>query len=183
MQAERRGRRAAAQAPRPPGPSGKRRRGGRGRRRQRVSPPPAGPAGRRPRGRAATPARRLPVRSSRAGASATEAGPATGLSLRAPPSAPVVVALRRPGGLRRAVPQLRAAVDPGLRRRLPLRSGRAGPAGRPAGNAVQAGEPVGVMPDWDPRAPGTRPALYVELRRDGQPVDPAPWLRATDDGL
>jgi septal ring factor EnvC (AmiA/AmiB activator) len=39
------------------------------------------------------------------------------------------------------------------------------------------GEPVGVMPGWDPAAKGRRPALYVELRRDGQPVNPAPWLK------
>jgi septal ring factor EnvC (AmiA/AmiB activator) len=44
------------------------------------------------------------------------------------------------------------------------------------GRPVQAGEPVGVMPGWDPRAPGDRPALYVELRHDGQPVNPAPWI-------
>ncbi len=42
-----------------------------------------------------------------------------------------------------------------------------------AGQAVQAGEPVGVMP----RAGGG--GLYLELRRAGQPVDPAPYLRAT----
>jgi septal ring factor EnvC (AmiA/AmiB activator) len=34
------------------------------------------------------------------------------------------------------------------------------------------------MPGWNPRVPGNRPALYVELRRDGQPVNPAPWLVA-----
>jgi len=45
------------------------------------------------------------------------------------------------------------------------------------GHPVQTGEPVGVMANWDPRAPGPRPALYVELRRGGQAVDPAPWLR------
>ena len=27
--------------------------------------------------------------------------------------------------------------------------------------------------------PASRPSLYVELRRDGQPVNPAPWLRAS----
>jgi septal ring factor EnvC (AmiA/AmiB activator) len=47
-----------------------------------------------------------------------------------------------------------------------------------AGAAVQPGEPVGVMPGWDPRSPGERPALYVELRRDGRPVNPAPWMQA-----
>ncbi len=47
------------------------------------------------------------------------------------------------------------------------------------GQQVAAGEPVGVMPAWQPGASGNRPALYVELRRDGQPVNPAPWLRAS----
>jgi septal ring factor EnvC (AmiA/AmiB activator) len=40
------------------------------------------------------------------------------------------------------------------------------------GQWVLAGEPAGAM------ASGTEgnPALYVELRRAGQPIDPAPWL-------
>lgn len=46
------------------------------------------------------------------------------------------------------------------------------------GRELQAGEPVGVMAGWDPRTPGDRPLLYVELRHEGQPVDPAPWFRA-----
>jgi septal ring factor EnvC (AmiA/AmiB activator) len=47
------------------------------------------------------------------------------------------------------------------------------------GRAVRAGEPVGVMAGWDPQAAGPRPALYVELRRGEQTVDPAPWLRGS----
>jgi septal ring factor EnvC (AmiA/AmiB activator) len=40
------------------------------------------------------------------------------------------------------------------------------------GQWLLAGEPVGVM-----AAPLTgRPKLYLELRRDGQPVDPVPWF-------
>jgi len=39
-----------------------------------------------------------------------------------------------------------------------------------AGQRVLAGEPVGVMDD------GGAAALYVELRRDGQPINPLPWL-------
>ena len=45
------------------------------------------------------------------------------------------------------------------------------------GQRVTSGTPVGVMPGWDPRTGGGRPALYVELRRSGQAVNPAPFLR------
>jgi septal ring factor EnvC (AmiA/AmiB activator) len=45
------------------------------------------------------------------------------------------------------------------------------------GHPVQAGEPVGVMADWDPRSPANRPYLYLELREQGQPINPAPYLR------
>lgn len=47
-----------------------------------------------------------------------------------------------------------------------------------AGQPVQAGEPIGVMPSWDPGSAGRRPSLYVELRHDGRPVNPAPWLHS-----
>ncbi len=40
------------------------------------------------------------------------------------------------------------------------------------GRAVRPGEPIGRMP----QTPAT-PALYVELRAHGQPVDPAPFLK------
>jgi murein hydrolase activator len=40
------------------------------------------------------------------------------------------------------------------------------------GSRVLAGEPVGVMATDDAAAP----SLYVELRRDGQPINPLPWL-------
>lgn len=41
------------------------------------------------------------------------------------------------------------------------------------GQRLLAGEPVGVMGPED-----TKPSLYVELRRNGQPVNPVPWLSA-----
>lgn len=48
------------------------------------------------------------------------------------------------------------------------------------GQRIVAGEPVGVMPDWEPGSTAGRPALYVELRHDGTPINPAPWLRSTN---
>ncbi len=46
------------------------------------------------------------------------------------------------------------------------------------GTTVQRGEPVGVMSGWDPQSGLAPPTLYVELRRDGLPVNPTPFLRA-----
>lgn len=40
-----------------------------------------------------------------------------------------------------------------------------------AGQSVQAGEPIGVM------AADKVGTLYIELRNNGQAIDPAPWLR------
>ncbi|MGE4528224.1 MAG: murein hydrolase activator EnvC [Rhodospirillaceae bacterium] len=41
-----------------------------------------------------------------------------------------------------------------------------------AGQSLLAGEPVGTMAD------AASPELYVELRHDGQPINPLPWLTA-----
>lgn len=41
------------------------------------------------------------------------------------------------------------------------------------GQKLTAGEPVGVMGEDE-----AKPALYLELRRQGQPVNPLPWLTA-----
>jgi murein hydrolase activator len=110
---------------------------------------------------------------------AAEGGPATGISYRAPPAARVVslctgrVAFAAPfrsyglllivdcGGGYHAV---LSGFD-----RLDVK----------VGQAVAAGEPVGVMPNWEPGSTGNRPTLYVELRHGGAPVNPAPWLKAS----
>jgi septal ring factor EnvC (AmiA/AmiB activator) len=42
------------------------------------------------------------------------------------------------------------------------------------GQWVVAGEPIGVMG----RPDNAKPVLYVELRRNGQPINPLPWLSA-----
>ena len=56
------------------------------------------------------------------------------------------------------------------------------------GNWVLAGEPIGTMPRTNQSAAsiaghaatgsGTRPRLYMELRRDGQPINPLRWITA-----
>jgi murein hydrolase activator len=109
----------------------------------------------------------------------TEGGPATGISYHTPPAARVVALCA--GRVVFATPfrsyGLLLIVDCGGGYHAVL-------AGFDrldvkVGQQVAAGEPVGVMPAWEPGASGNRPALYVELRRDGQPVNPAPWLRAS----
>ena len=44
------------------------------------------------------------------------------------------------------------------------------------GQWLLAGEPVGVMG----RGSNGNPALYVELRRNGDAINPLPWLAASD---
>lgn len=110
---------------------------------------------------------------------ATAGGPANGLSYQAPPAARVVSICS--GHVAFAAPfrsyGLLLIVDCGGGYHSVL-------AGFEkldvhVGQSVAAGEPVGVMPDWQPGATGERPTLYVELRHDGQPVNPAPWLKAS----
>ncbi|MBX3495418.1 MAG: peptidoglycan DD-metalloendopeptidase family protein [Parvibaculum sp.] len=62
------------------------------------------------------------------------------------------------------------------------------------GQSVLAGEPVGTMgssPSGDDLAvrndktgrdgiPGRGPELYIEIRKDGSPIDPRPWLTMSD---
>ncbi len=52
------------------------------------------------------------------------------------------------------------------------------------GQYLLAGEPVGVMGSGgetgDAASATGRPRLYLELRRDGQPIDPVPWFGAAD---
>ncbi len=113
----------------------------------------------------------------RAWGEATDGGPASGISYRASPGARVVAPCG--GRVAFAAPfrsyGLLLILDCGGGYHVVL-------AGLErldvqAGAALQPGEPVGVMPGWDPKASGDRPSLYVELRHEGRAVNPAPWLR------
>ncbi|MBV9735159.1 MAG: peptidoglycan DD-metalloendopeptidase family protein [Acidisphaera sp.] len=143
--------------------------------RQEALARPAGPGLDAPRGQLTPPVVGTVVRSY---GEASDAGPATGISYQAAPAARVVSPCA--GKVDFAAPfrsyGLLLIVDCGGGYHFVL-------AGldrldTQAGRQLQTGEPVGVMAGWDPRASGDRPSLYVELRHEGQPVDPAPWFRA-----
>jgi septal ring factor EnvC (AmiA/AmiB activator) len=56
------------------------------------------------------------------------------------------------------------------------------------GQFVLAGEPVGVMGHAPPPASAvttgsSQPVLYVEFRKDGSSVDPAPWWTTRTPGV
>ncbi len=107
----------------------------------------------------------------------TEGGPATGVTYQAPPNARVIAPCSGRVAFAdkfRSYGQLLIldcgggyhAVLSGLER-----------LDAKAGQSVSTGEPVGTMANWEPGGNGRRPALYLELRRDGVPVDPGPWIR------
>ena len=54
------------------------------------------------------------------------------------------------------------------------------------GRALQGGDPVGTLPATARTASGEsrsgRPVLYVELRKGGRAVNPAPWLKTSGPG-
>jgi murein hydrolase activator len=110
----------------------------------------------------------------------TDGGPATGLSYLAPPDAHVISPC---GGRVVFADKFRSyglllIIDCGAGyhfvlagfQRLQVKLGQ----------SLLAGEPVGVMPEWAPGMTGPRPSLYLELRHDGSPVNPAPWLRSSN---
>lgn len=109
----------------------------------------------------------------------TDGGPATGVFYHAPPAARVI----SPCGGRVVFAEgfrsygLLAIIDCGAGYHVVL-SGFERLDVKP-GQGLVAGEPVGVMGAWEPGATAHRPALYVELRHDGTPVNPAPWLRSS----
>lgn len=144
------------------------------RQRQAAISRPAGPGLAGPRSRVVSPVEGTVAR---VFGQATESGQANGTSFTAPPGARVVSPCAGRvmfAGPFRSFGQL-LIVDCGGGYHFVLAGFDRLDAA--VGQSVAAGAPVGVMPGWDPRASTARPLLYVELRQDGQPVDPAPYLR------
>ena len=120
---------------------------------------------------------------SRGFGSATDAGPARGVSFATAPNARVVSPCG--GQIVFSGPfrsfGLLLIVDCGHDSHVVM-AGFARLDGR-VGQSVRAGEPVGVMPPWDPaQLAQPAPSLYVELRQGGHPVDPAGRLHVSGDG-
>jgi septal ring factor EnvC (AmiA/AmiB activator) len=109
----------------------------------------------------------------------TDGGPATGLSYHAPPGAHVI----SPCSGRVVFAEtfrsygLLLIIDCGGGYHVVLAGFQR--LDVKVGQRLLAGEPVGVMSEWEPGTTTQRPALYVELRHDGTPVNPAPWLRSS----
>lgn len=51
------------------------------------------------------------------------------------------------------------------------------------GQWVLGGEPVGIMDRVGANHKGSKPSLYLELRRGGQPINPLPWLAARSNNV
>ena len=106
----------------------------------------------------------------------TDAGPATGITFRPPPGARVVAPCG--GRVVFAAPfrsyGLLVIIDCGGGLHAVLAGFDRLDAA--AGLVVPAGEVVGTMAAAEPSVGAGRGTLYVELRRGGQPVDPAPFL-------
>ena len=51
-----------------------------------------------------------------------------------------------------------------------------------AGQQIARGQPVGQMTGYDAQAPTRQPTLYVELRQNGKPINPAIWLSGGGSG-
>jgi murein hydrolase activator len=51
-----------------------------------------------------------------------------------------------------------------------------------AGQRLARGQPIGQMQGYDASNPEAEPMLYVELRRNGTPVDPTAWLSRGGSG-
>lgn len=104
----------------------------------------------------------------------TEAGPATGITYAPPPGATV----RAPcagqvdfAGAFRSYGQM-TILDCGRHYRFVLAG--LGSLAVSTGQALARGAPVGSMPGWSGQ--GGRPTLFVQLRRGGTAIDPAPFL-------
>jgi septal ring factor EnvC (AmiA/AmiB activator) len=112
----------------------------------------------------------------------TVAGPATGLIYRAAPGARVVAPCAGPVLFADKFQSYGLLVIIGCSADYDFVLSGMSRLNVAAGQRLARGQPVGVMLGYDAKNPGRQPALYVELRQNGTPVDPANWLTGGGSG-
>jgi len=96
---------------------------------------------------------------------------------------PAVSQTTAPCGWVPYVPLLRATVDPQCQRRVTYIARGDGPNFSRSREFVLTGEPVAVMRGGAQLAALLATGssqLYIEFRKDGQPIDPSPWWAASE---
>jgi septal ring factor EnvC (AmiA/AmiB activator) len=112
----------------------------------------------------------------------TVAGPATGLIYRAAPGARVVAPCAGPVLFADKFQTYGLLVIIGCSADYDFVLSGMSRLDVAAGQRLARGQPVGVMLGYDAKTPGRQPSLYVELRQNGTPVDPASWLSGGGSG-
>jgi septal ring factor EnvC (AmiA/AmiB activator) len=112
----------------------------------------------------------------------TVAGPATGLIYRAAPGARVVAPCAGPVLFANKFQSYGLLVIIGCSADYDFVLSGMSHLNVGAGQRLARGQPVGQMLGYDAKDPSRQPALYVELRQNGTPVDPATWLAGGGSG-
>jgi septal ring factor EnvC (AmiA/AmiB activator) len=112
----------------------------------------------------------------------TLAGPATGLIYRAAPGARVVAPCGGPVLFADKFQSYGLLVIIGCSADYDFVLSGMAKLDVAAGQRLARGQPVGEMLGYDAKNPTRQPALYVELRQNGTPVDPANWLSGGGSG-
>ncbi len=112
----------------------------------------------------------------------TLAGPATGLIYRAAPGARVVAPCGGPVLFADKFQSYGLLVIIGCSADYDFVLSGMAKLDVAAGQRLARGQPVGEMLGYDAKNPTRQPALYVELRQNGTPVDPAAWLSGGGSG-
>jgi len=112
----------------------------------------------------------------------TVAGPATGLIYRAAPGAHVVAPCAGPVLFADKFQSYGLLVIIGCSADYDFVLSGMSRLNVTAGQRLARGQPVGQMLGYDAKDPARQPALYVELRQNGTPVDPANWIGGGGSG-
>ena len=112
----------------------------------------------------------------------TLAGPATGVSYSAAPGARVVIPCAGTVMFAGAFPAYGLMVIADCGRGTSIVLAGMHHLDVATGQHLAHGQPIGTMLGYDATNPTRQPVLYVELRQNGTPVNPASWLEGDGSG-